>query len=91
MQYVIYILTNVSYFKVLWEPNVKIWLQENVFGHFKNLQSIIIGQGTIIFGLMVVSILLFFLVIAKKVAGSSTWVIALQNKIMWSAVFRSQI
>ena len=43
VQYVIFILMNISYFKILQEPNVQIWLQENVFGHYQNLQSIIMG------------------------------------------------
>lgn len=42
-QYIIFILQNISYFKILQEQNVQIWLKENVFGKMKILQQILIG------------------------------------------------
>ena len=85
------ILENIANFKILQEPNVQLWLSENVFGRFTTLKRIIVGQGTLMFGLIGMGLLLSGLFIANKLLKNSTIVEKIKEKIMWSPVFRSQI
>ena len=85
------IMQNIANFKVLQDPNVKLWMQENVFGRFETVQRIVMGQGTMIFGLIMITFALVALLIASKVFKGSPIIKKIQNKLMWSPVFRSQI
>ena len=67
------------------------WLSDNVFGRFKTLQSIIIGQGTLVFGLIVCSSMLVGVFILSKLVGNAEFITKIKEKIMWSPIFRSQI
>jgi hypothetical protein len=73
-QYILFIMQNIANFKVLQEPNVQRWMQENVFGHFQTAQKVIMGQGTMIFGMLAIFSFLAVLLILKVLLRSSTLV-----------------
>ena len=75
------ILENIANFKILQEPNVQLWLSENVFGRFTTLKRIIVGQGTLMFGLIGMGLLLSGLFIANKLLKNSTIVEKIKEKI----------
>jgi len=36
-QYILFIIQNISNFKILQETNVQVWLKENIFGNLETL------------------------------------------------------
>ena len=85
-------MQNVSNFKVLQEQNVQVWMKENIFGKVEWLQDFLMGQGTLILGLIVVTVLLgVYFLLKKLLKSTSPLVDKMKKKLMYSPIFRSQI
>lgn len=90
-EYILVITQNISFFNMLQEENVQLFLKKHIFSRVQLLQEILINQGT---GFMMICFLVVaFVVLAvfQKYAKDSPLFIKLKNKLMWSSVFRSVI
>ena len=88
-QYVVFIFQKISYFKIMQEANVQIWMRDHVFGRAQLAQKIIVGQGPLILGFIFVAGSLSFLLVAKKVCSNAKTLKKLKDKLMWSSILRS--
>ena len=72
------------------EPNVQIFIKEQILGE-GIVKTILIDQGNLVTGGIVVCLLLIVMVAFKVLLRSKTLVDKMKKKLMWSSVLRGQI
>jgi len=82
-------MKTVSFFKVLNSPQVKSWLNQNIFSHFKDGLDFLLDLGEIVIGMIVLLLLISVVTILFKIFKNSKYIEMIKNKLMWSSIFRS--
>ena len=62
---------NISYFQVMKEYNVKMWVKSAISDKFKIIQDILLGQGTFLLSLEVMGVLMLFIICALRCSPDS--------------------
>jgi hypothetical protein len=84
-------LTNISQFSILEEPNINQWLDNYVFAKTPLLMEVLVNQGMFVTSLLVFGLALFLILLASKVKAMQRFLVSIKSKLMWSSVLRSQI
>ena len=73
-----FISKNISSFKIAEEQNIQFYMRNYVFKHVKLLYVVMIGQGTFILTMIIMTVCIILFGILYKLLGRDSWVV---NKI----------
>ena len=73
------------------EPNVKLWMRQNIFDNQKKLQEIIVGQGILLVSALAIVALFMAIGLLYLITKKQFLMNIIKEKLMWSSVFRGSI
>lgn len=63
---IVFICKNISFFNLLKNDHIQIWLKENIIGNIKFLKEILFNQGMALVGVIVIIFVMVVIVILRR-------------------------